>query len=282
MRDSVVADFSAIPDAHVLQESTTDAEFSQNIKSADFTLLIAPETGGRLEDLARKVIQAGGKLLGPAPEAIRLTSDKLALERHWLLHSVWTPKTWPLGEEPSGGQLIAKPRYGAGSQGITFSPFRFGDGKPEMIVQEFVVGFAASVSFLVGKQTIIPLVPCQQLLSDDGRFQYLGGRLPIEPALAERAIRIATQAVLALFTPRWRFGLCGYIGVDVVLGDDGRDWAIEINPRLTTSYVGLRALSKSNLAEAMLRLARGEAVTGVEWEGFPIQFTADGRVFKPC
>ena len=51
-------------------------------------------------------------------------------------------------------------------------------------------------------------------------------------------------------------GLSGYVGVDVVLGNDGRDWAIEINPRLTTSYVGLRALAGFNLAEAMLAVAR--------------------------
>jgi predicted ATP-grasp superfamily ATP-dependent carboligase len=142
-----------------------------------------------------------------------------------------------------------------------------------MIAQEFVPGFAASVAFLIGPKAITPLIPCAQHLSTDGRFQYLGGHLPIRPDLAERAIRIASAAVLCV--P----GLLGYVGVDVVLGDDGRDWAIEINPRLTTSYVGLRALAESNLAAAMLAVVRSEPFE-LHWRDVVIDFTPDGRTFQ--
>ena len=274
MRDAVAADLSAIPDVHVVGE----LPFLEQAATADFTLLIAPETGGRLEHLAREVIRVGGKLLGPSPDAIRLTSDKLALGRHWESHGVPTPRTWPLGEEPIGERLIIKLRDGAGSQGIFLPPLRFGEEVQEMIAQEFVVGFTASVAFLIGEAAIIPLVPCQQLLSDDGRFRYVGGRLPIEKTLAERAVRIATEAIAALMPPRLRLGLEGYVGVDVILGDDGRDWAIEVNPRLTTSYVGLRALARFNLAEAMLKVAWGDAVSHLEWHARSIEFMPNGRV----
>lgn len=50
--------------------------------------------------------------------------------------------------------------------------------------------------------------------------------------------------------------------MDLVLGDsdDGTDDAlIEINPRLTTSYVGLRQIAKSNLAAAMVNVAIGRS-----------------------
>src|SRR5207248_1800177 len=123
-------------------------------------------------------------------------------------------------------------------------------GPGPLIAQRYVPGFAASVAFLIGPAQSLPLVPCEQFLSADGRFTYLGGRLPIAPDLAARAIRIAERAV------RCVPGLLGYVGVDVVLGADGRDWAIEINPRLTTSYIGLRALARFNLAEAMLAVVR--------------------------
>jgi predicted ATP-grasp superfamily ATP-dependent carboligase len=141
-----------------------------------------------------------------------------------------------------------------------------------MIAQEYVTGFAASVAFLIGPSHVFPLVPCEQLLSTDGRFSYLGGRLPIAPDLVARARHIAAQAV------RCVPGLLGYVGVDVVLGDDGRDWAIEINPRLTTSYVGLRALARFNLAEAVLAVARGEPLPDLAWHDRRIEFTPDGRV----
>jgi tyramine---L-glutamate ligase len=262
---------------------------------ASYTLLIAPETGGRLEYLCRLVLDAGGKLLGPSPDAIHLTADKLELARHWQRHCVPTPATWLLGEEPQDKAIVVKPRDGAGSQGISpLSPFRGegpgerglgaatqdpspqpppqgGEGEKE-IAQVYVPGFAASVAFLIGPHTLTPLLPCEQILSDDGRFRYLGGRLPIAPALAERAKRIAAAAVECVS------GLLGYVGVDVVLGNDGQDWAIEINPRLTTSYVGLRALARFNLAEAMLAAVRGEPLPEMLWNDGPTSFTPDGRV----
>jgi predicted ATP-grasp superfamily ATP-dependent carboligase len=39
--------------------------------------------------------------------------------------------------------------------------------------------------------------------------------------------------------------------------DQSKDRIIEINPRLTTSYVGLRAAVEQNLAAIMLELAAG-------------------------
>jgi predicted ATP-grasp superfamily ATP-dependent carboligase len=130
-----------------------------------------------------------------------------------------------------------------------------------------------SVAFLIGPRSITPLVPCEQRLSNDGRFQYLGGRMPVREDLAERAVRVAAPAVKCVR------GLLGYVGVDVVLGDDGRDWAIEINPRITTSYVGLRALARFNLAEAMLAAVEGrEELPPLEWRSRQIEFTPDGQV----
>jgi predicted ATP-grasp superfamily ATP-dependent carboligase len=78
-------------------------------------------------------------------------------------------------------------------------------------------------------------------------------------------------------------GLLGYVGVDVTLGDtkDGsRDFAIEINPRLTTSYVGLRAISRTNLAEAMLQVVQGEPLPVIHWHNQRVAWSPDGTVRK--
>ena len=140
-------------------------------------------------------------------------------------------------------------------------------------------GRAASVAFLIGPGRRLALPAAAQHLSTDGRFRYQGGSLPLPPALADRATRIAVRAVDVVE------GLQGYVGVDVVLGpsaDGGDDSVIEINPRLTTSYVGLRALARFNLAEAMLAVAAGEPPPAWDWQGGPVEFTSDGRLIPHC
>jgi predicted ATP-grasp superfamily ATP-dependent carboligase len=60
---------------------------------------------------------------------------------------------------------------------------------------------------------------------------------------------LATQIVTAL--P----GLAGYVGVDLIAhyaGDEWRYAVLEINPRLTTSYVGLHQACGLNPAQLIL------------------------------
>ena len=75
----------------------------------------------------------------------------------------------------------------------------------------------------------------------------------------------------------------GYVGVDIVLGDapDGSaDWVIEINPRLTTSYVGLRALARGNLAGVLLAVVQREALPELGWHEGTVAWSADGAVTR--
>jgi predicted ATP-grasp superfamily ATP-dependent carboligase len=55
---------------------------------------------------------------------------------------------------------------------------------------------------------------------------------------------------------------------------------IEINPRLTTSYVGLRVLAQFNLAEALLAVATGAALPAMGWHKGSVCFGADGSLVE--
>ena len=141
-------------------------------------------------------------------------------------------------------------------------------------LERFYPGIAASVAVLCGPSGLFPLPACRQRLSDDGRFRYLGGSCPLEPALARRATSLAIRAIRSLADP------LGYLGVDLVLGADPNgqdDVVIEINPRLTTSYVGLRAIASGNLAAAMLAVAEGRTASLSFGDG-AVEFDADGTV----
>jgi predicted ATP-grasp superfamily ATP-dependent carboligase len=137
-------------------------------------------------------------------------------------------------------------------------------------------GLPASVSVLTGPGRLHILPACRQLLSDDGQFRYLGGRAPLSADLCRRAESLG-RAVAAVLP-----SAVGYFGIDLVLGDEAdgsADVVIEVNPRLTTSYVGLRRIARMNLAEAMLLAARGEQVD-LSFDPGPVQFAADGELGK--
>jgi len=63
--------------------------------------------------------------------------------------------------------------------------------------------------------------------------------------MEKEALRAAEKAVETLE------GLKGYVGVDMILTDE-EPVVIEINPRLTTSYVGLRRVTNFNPAETII------------------------------
>lgn len=265
-----------------IRDGTSEAErFRDLAASAEATLVIAPETDGLLLDRCRSVEAAGGLLLGPTSDAIALTTDKVSLAAWWTQHGVPTPATIEMHTSPPF-PVVVKPRDGAGSQ----ATFRVCDattweacihqasaeGFDDLIAQPFAAGQSASLAFLIGPRAKVALQPAAQHLSGDGRLRYQGGTAPLPSPLAERALTLARRAIETV--P----GLRGYVGVDLVLGDTAnQDLAIEINPRLTTSYIGLRMQAETNLADAMLRIFRGEEVE-LRWRPQQVQWWPDGSI----
>ena len=314
MLEALAADFSAIPGTTVdvlrdvrcprlalfgctIHEVGSLREeqhaFAECARSADWSVVIAPEFCGYLEARCKRVESCGGRLLGPNSKLVALASDKHATALHLASHAVRVPvgiSLEPLTALPADFRYpaVLKPRDGAGSQSVEFiersAGKRTSDGSLWRL-EQFCPGTPASVAFLCGQQRTLPLVPCLQMHSDDGSFSYRGGRLPIEPHLAGRAVALASRAVDALAKSEGAGsaalgGLAGYLGVDLILGHDpsgALDTVIEINPRLTTSYVGLRALFAGNLAAAMLGVAEGRAVE-LCWKSGSIDFGASGEV----
>ncbi|HEV3023244.1 MAG TPA: ATP-grasp domain-containing protein [Pirellulales bacterium] len=239
---------------HRVSSTVEEQELLRRVSAAcDWTVLIAPEFDGLLHARTVAVERSGGRLLSPGSALVGLATDKHATAEHLSRHGVRVPRgvaLAPYSPLPSdfGYPAVLKPRDGAGSQGIELIAAPAADrviGRSACRLEQLCVGTPASVALLCGVDQRVSLPPCRQTLRSDGDFTYLGGALPLEPGLARRATRLAAQAVQCLPRP------FGYLGVDVVLGHDpdgAEDYAIEVNPRITTSYVGLRALAAENLA----------------------------------
>jgi len=259
--------------------------------TADWTILIAPETDNRLLARSRFVESAGGRLLSPPSSMVAVASSKHSTAELLAQRGVPVPRGVLLSASHRGPfqrfafPCVIKPDDGCGSADVRRIDFlvefeehwrHASATQPTLRVEEWIPGLAASVAILCGPAGNHALAPCEQRLSQDGRFSYLGGCLPLPRGLHERAQRLAIAAVSALDCP------IGYVGVDLVLGDaaDGSgDRVIEINPRMTTSYVGLRAASRTNLVAAMIAVAEGRT-PDLCFDQQQIQFSSSGEIWR--
>jgi predicted ATP-grasp superfamily ATP-dependent carboligase len=266
--------------AQCVQPAAERDVFRDLAAAADWSLVIAPEFDGILAERSRWVEEVGGCLLGSSPKAIDETADKLLLSRVWAARGIPTPSL------EASYSLVCKPRFGAGSQ-ATFlvhneeelahaRRLAHAEGwSGELMLQQYMPGLAVSAVFLGGEEKRYSLPAVEQRLSSDGRFHYLGGRLPLADHLDRRARHLAECAVECVE------GLHGWFGVDLILGgaaDGSGDAAIEINPRLTTSYLGLRRLACFNLAGALLAVATGAPLPPWVWGTDSIVFEAAGTI----
>jgi tyramine---L-glutamate ligase len=264
MRRAIAADFACLPGGSVRVIVTSDARLadepgpwkivpiaagddagrlSEIARTADFTVLIAPETSGILAGLTRELEYAGARLLGSTAEAVELTADKARLAARLQAIGVNTPPTTTIvagAGIPEGAHYpaVLKPIDGAGSLD-TFYLADVGSVPdrarqiPIAVLQPFVPGTPMSASFLVGQrgEAWLVAIGTQRMAIREGRFEYRGGRLP---AVCPYAVPQLKQAVKAIA------GLRGFVGVDFIGDTENRQTTIlEINPRPTTSFVGL-------------------------------------------
>lgn len=249
--------------------------------SCDYSLVIAPEFDSHLLTYASAVEAFGGKLLSPNSQFIGIAADKTATANALANDGVPTPSGRLLdGDAGFPGDFslpaVVKANDGAGSMANlieSHSAIPKTNKKGAMRIEQFVQGMACSVSFLCREGGApIACPPMRQILTGNQTFGYLGGERLMDLDQAHRATQLGRRALAAL-PPT-----LGYVGVDIVLGDDhdgSIDFVIEVNPRLTTSYVGLRELATKNLTKAMLDIA-GRTEPDVAFSDRPISFTADG------
>lgn len=248
-------------------------------RDCDAAIVIAPEQDGILAQAVAMLRAGGVDVVMSSGDFLRVASDKWETARLFAIHQVPHPPTFSGGSPPDGSvsadRWVLKPRDGCGTDRIqTFDSLE--EAKRELtdrfILQTWTEGKPISVGVIVdgGQMSVLPAV-FQQI--DPENCTYAGGQGPLADRAQQRATSLASYA-LAAMPPFAR----GFIGLDLILADDpADDKVIEINARLTTSYVGLRKMVDGNLAERILGQGNGPIRCCVGEHA--VRWTPDGQIW---
>jgi predicted ATP-grasp superfamily ATP-dependent carboligase len=237
-----------------LSGEDTFALYARGLELADAAWPTAPETGGMLERLCRETEAAGKTLLGSRPDAVRLAASKHSTAAALREAGIAVVPTFchADGVPCFSGSWVTKPDDGAGCVDSMLLPdwtaarARLAEAPDRLVAQPWIAGEALSLSILCDQGTG-RLLSCnrQQVAIEDTRLTLQGVVVNAFPDIDGRFADLAINIAAAI--P----GLWGYVGVDLVLTPHG-PVVLEINPRLTTSYCGLRQALGINIAAMVL------------------------------
>ncbi|MEI6840492.1 MAG: ATP-grasp domain-containing protein [Methanomicrobiales archaeon] len=183
-------------------------------------------------------------------------------------------------EEQEESLRVVKPVSGCGASGVRLTRSPAGQGE---FGQRFIEGENFSVSvvgsrvvgeaclYFTGEPPVVLALNRQHIEIDSGgKFHYRGGETPASHPKEQEIKDTAISAVKIL-------GCQGYAGVDVVVAD--RVYVVDVNPRITTSIVGITATMSEEIADILTRASRGEAIGDLHVTGHAC-FDANGTVTR--
>lgn len=219
---------------------------------------IAPESDGILQGFAELADACYTETLLSDSATLKICADKWATYGELAKHRLPAVETRLLNEGIEGwvGDVVVKIADGVGCQDsfvVTADSLPAALAKltepRRYILQPYKSGQAASLSCLFKRgQGWLLCCNQQQIVLDHGRFSLQGCQVNVDNP--KRNFYQHLVAAIAEAMP----GLWGYVGIDVIETAEVGPLVLEINPRLTTSYVGIRRATGINVAEQVLKL----------------------------
>jgi len=253
--------------------------FKVEVKKCDYCFIIAPEFSNILYQLTKIVKDNNKRILSIDLDGIELGSSKFTCYEYFKASSVNTPQSFiiPLKNNTLdidfiiqkynqlNCPIILKPDDGVGAENIFYfesehqiynfftSQSNLIDSERNYVIQEFIEGEDLSISLIAhsdfvdkfGKNHLILAVNSQfiNVKNDKVKSEYFGGYTPVNN-LNLQISNILEKLDLTKFN--------GYFGIDFIRKADNSIYFIELNPRLTTSYIGIRNILNYNPVEAIL------------------------------
>lgn len=243
-----------------------DQAWDRGVDGAEAVLPVAPESGGLLEGLGRMVRRRGRHLLGCHPDAVQIATDKGATADRLAAAGIPTVATRPASRLSPGepGPWVVKPEDGVGCEGVRVVdgpwqglPGEVPSGPTEPVVQALIPGEPVSLSLLcAGGRSRLLSVNRQWMARDGDGFRFQG--CTINNRADDGTLARMGQAVAEALP-----GLWGWVGIDLVVAADGAR-VLEVNPRPTTPYAGLRKALGRNPGTWLLAMARSRWLLGEE------------------
>ena len=257
------------------------------MNDADAVWIIAPESDDVLFDLTLMAEQSDCHVLGCSSESVKSASSKLQTSKLLKKNDISCIETVLFKDETipdSESGWVIKPDDGVGAEDCYFcanreelKQLKDSISVEHFVIQKYLPGIPASLS-MICYQGKAQLLACneQQFCFKNGK-----GKLTelVVNGMQEQWIqfnKIAQKIAIA------DTGLFGYIGIDLIVPEDGVGpesvpVVVEINPRLTTSYMGLRQSLSLNPAELILSIWQNGTIPEVHKKQFlPVNLFLEG------
>lgn len=244
----------------VYPEAETDFEAAVDklSKESDAGIVIAPDD--KLYALT-ELIESNTANLGCPSDSVKICADKMRTSKILSGEGIPVPRIVSVEEvESSEGQrYVSKPRYGCASEDVfilnaeKYHKVLSFYNNADHIITEFIAGDDISSSIIAGKSSVLPLTINKQFIRIEGeRLRYEGGFVPyfIGREAEGEIMRISKRVVTILHCR-------GYVGIDFVLGEDGTAYVVDVNPRPTTSIVGIAKVLNYEVSDLILRAKFG-------------------------
>jgi len=223
----------------------------------DAGIVIAPdvELAGLTRLLETKTVN-----LGCPSEFVAICADKVRTSELLSAAGIVVPKIITADEVLQFGTrsraYISKPRFGCASENLILLMNRGQRGElsrpyadPDSFISEFIKGDDLSCSLIASRSSILPLtINKQYIRTENGRLKYCGGYVPylLDNEIARKIQQISMAVITTL-------GGAGYVGIDFVVDHDGAAYVVDVNPRPTTSIIGITRVLNYTVADLLLR-----------------------------
>ncbi len=275
MRDALLHDLSSLPycisttvDARLKQPEYCETcvhikanddvwqIWQQQIQQVDAVWLIAPETDGLLKRLTQLAALQGKLILGCGLKSVEITSEKLSTYLALTKAGIATIPTYTIENwSETNGEWVVKPNDGAGcvdtfyvekAQALAHWMTQNYKSKSH-VIQPYQHGVSASISCVMHQGRAYLLSCNKQLITiENNAFCYAGTQINAMQNLWTEFESLAQKVA------ETDMDLEGYVGIDVIVKSDDNLVVVEINPRLTTSYAGLKQATGQNPAALII------------------------------